>query len=154
MNKNERVEDSVERFKSSCLEAGLKLTHQRIEIYRELASIKTHPNAETLYKQLKKKMPTISLDTVYRNLSLLSDYGLIRRLETAESQARFDGDTSRHYHAICSKCKEIVDFDWEEFNGLVPPNLLSWGRPKDINVVVCGVCSKCIQKKPSTKWNG
>jgi len=146
MDKRKNREELFERFRDACLKAGIKLTHQRLEIYKELASTKEHPSAEALYKRLKGKMPTISLDTVYRNLSLLSDYGLVRRLETAESQARFDGDTSRHYHAVCSKCKEITDFYWEDFNKLLRPNLSSWGKPRDVNVVVSGICSKCLKK--------
>lgn len=146
MGKKKTEEVLFQQFRDACLKAGIKLTHQRLEIYKELASTKEHPSAEALYKRLKKRMPTISLDTVYRNLSLLSDYGLVRRLETAESQARFDGDTSRHYHAVCSKCKGITDFNWEGFNKLLPPNLSAWGKPKDVNVVVSGICSRCLKK--------
>ena len=146
MEKRKNRDELFERFRDVCSKAGIKLTHQRLEIYKELTSTREHPSAEALYKRLKKRMPAISLDTVYRNLSLLSDYGIVRRLETAECQARFDGNTSRHYHAVCSKCKGIADFNWEGFNKLIPPNLSAWGKPKDVNVVVSGICSKCLKK--------
>ncbi|MEA3546759.1 MAG: Fur family transcriptional regulator, partial [Thermodesulfobacteriota bacterium] len=100
-------------FEQACRAAGLKLTHQRLEIFRELAISTDHPSAETLYKRLKKRLPTISLDTIYRTLSTLEEKKLIKRVQTLENQARFEAQMTQHHHLICDKCKQIIDFQWK-----------------------------------------
>ena len=135
-------------FKNACKNAGLKLTHQRLEIYRELAIASDHPAAETIHKRLKERMPTISLDTIYRTLTTLENHGLIRKVQTAESQARFEAEIIQHHHLICDKCKKIVDFQWKTFDeSTLPDKISAWGRIQHKNVVLHGICDKCLQKK-------
>ncbi|MBC8317138.1 MAG: transcriptional repressor, partial [Desulfobulbaceae bacterium] len=62
------VQGKLRDFEKACRKANLKITHQRLEIFRELAKALDHPSAESLYKRLQKKLPTLSLDTVYRTL--------------------------------------------------------------------------------------
>lgn len=132
-------------FENACRKADLKLTHQRLEIYRELARAQDHPSAEMLYKRIKKKLPTISLDTVYRTLSTLEKHQLITRLQTAESQARFEAKMSRHHHAVCSSCGAITDFVWQSFEEVqVPAELSSWGKVAKRNAILEGVCKACF----------
>jgi len=71
--------------------------------------LRTHPSADELYGRVKKRLPRISLGTVYRNLEMLSCEGIIRRLETAGSQMRFDADTGDHRHIRCIGCGRIDD---------------------------------------------
>ncbi len=135
-------------FKNACKNAGLKLTHQRLEIYRELAMASDHPAAETIHKRLKERMSTISLDTIYRTLTTLENHGLIRKVQTAESQARFEAEIIQHHHLICDKCKKIVDFQWKTFDeSTLPDKISAWGRIHHKNVVLHGICDKCLQKK-------
>ncbi len=135
-------------FKHACKNAGLKLTHQRLEIYRELAMTLDHPAAETIHERLKKRMPTISLDTIYRTLTTLENHGLIRKVQTAESQARFEAEMMQHHHLICEKCKKIMDFQWKTFDeSTLPDEISAWGRIQYKNVVLHGICDKCLQKK-------
>ena len=79
MNKVDRrtVDRRVDRFKSAAAAAGVKLTHQRLEIFREVASSVEHPDAEAVVRSVRKRMPTVSIDTVYRTLWMLNDLGLI-----------------------------------------------------------------------------
>ena len=73
IKKTKNLQKKMSAFEQACRAAGLKLTHQRLEIYRELAMSSDHPSAESLYKRLKKKLPTISQDTIYRTLSTLEE---------------------------------------------------------------------------------
>lgn len=87
----------------------LSNTNQRRVIMEELRRLKSHPTAEELYCKVKKRIPLISLATVYRNLDVLSEAGEVLRLEIAGKQKRFDGDTSLHYHLRCKECGAVED---------------------------------------------
>ncbi len=140
----ERIDKKVDFFAAACRKAGLKVTHQRLEIYRELAAAIDHPSAEMLHKRLVARMPTLSLDTVYRTLAMLHDHGLVRKVETAESQARFEVVFIKHHHVICRRCHEIIDFQWDQLDDAPLPKVLaSWGWIESRNIVVYGVCKKC-----------
>jgi Fur family peroxide stress response transcriptional regulator len=139
-------QEQLTAFESACREAGLRLTHQRLEIFRELAQATDHPSAETLHQRLRRTIPTISLDTVYRTLATFAGHGLINKVETVESQARFEATTFRHHHLICSRCREIIDFQWPAIDeASLPEEVTPWGRIDTRNVVVYGVCRKCLE---------
>lgn len=134
-------------FEDACRNSGLKLTHQRIEIFRELLAATDHPTAEALYVRLRTKLPTISLDTVYRTLNTLADKGLINRVETFESLARFEAIHVRHHHLICRKCGQIIDFIWPGIDEAeFSDEIKNWGRIDSMNLVVNGVCTACLKK--------
>jgi len=139
------LQEKLAEFENACRDAGLRLTHQRLEIYRELVLATDHPSAEALHTRLRTKISTISLDTVYRTLATFAEYGLINKVDTVESQARFEAtDESGHHHLICRKCKQIMDFEWQAIDqASLPETIRSWGRVENRNVVVYGVCRKC-----------
>ena len=100
---------------------NLKVTPQRLAIYNYLLENKNHPNAETIYndikkpseisfRRLKKQYPTMSLATVYKTLLSLKKVSLINELNIGEDSFRYDIVTNFHYHIICSKCNKIVDY--------------------------------------------
>lgn len=144
------IESQYERLKSfECAfrTEGLKLTHQRMEIFRELIGAFDHPSAESVYQRIRIKIPTISMDTVYRTLATLTDHKLIYKVETTESQARFETQAARHHHVICSVCNEITDFNFEPLNDAELPECLeAWGRVETKNLIVYGVCKRCLEK--------
>lgn len=86
-----------------------RLTKQREIILRELKKTDTHPTADELYERVRKKLPKISMGTVYRNLEVLSNSGLIMKLEIPGSPNRFDGNSSPHHHVRCIKCGRVGD---------------------------------------------
>jgi Fur family transcriptional regulator, peroxide stress response regulator len=132
-------------FENACREAGLRLTHQRLEIFSELADTPDHPTAETIYQRIRKKIPTISLDTVYRTLATFARHGLINKVETTESQARFEVKIMRHHHVICRRCNRITDFQWESLDDVsLPVEIDRWGRVENRNVIAYGICTACI----------
>jgi Fur family transcriptional regulator, peroxide stress response regulator len=140
------LEAGMDAFKAACREAGLKLTHQRLEIFRELSTARDHPTAEVLYRRIQKRISTISLDTIYRTLANLEAHGLINRVLTMENQAHFEVKHEQHHHITCADCGEIMDFDWKTFdNSPLPEEISKWGTVKDRRVTLHGVCDKCIK---------
>jgi len=128
----------------ACRLADLKLTPQRIEIFRELASSTDHPSAETLYNRLRHSLPTLSLDTVYRTLTTFEEHHLVSRVQTVQSRARFEAEMESHHHAVCSKCGEISDFRWDALDtSQLPEQMAGWGRIDSKQVTLHGVCAKC-----------
>ena len=145
--RHESTREFFTAFEQACREAGLRLTHQRLEIFRELAAAKDHPSAETLHQRLRRKIPTLSLDTVYRTLTTFAGYSLINKVETVESQARFEATRMSHHHLICSNCKEIMDFHWSAIDEAeLPEGISSWGRIDNKNVIIYGICSNCLKQ--------
>lgn len=144
----EQLEQMMEQFVTACRESGLKVTHQRTEIYRQLIKQPDHPTAETLHKRLLVTLPTISLDTVYRTLTTLEESNLVVRIQTTESQARFEAVHSPHHHLICSYCKRVVDFHWPAADSLeAPATIAQWGQVSSKTIVMYGVCNNCSDHK-------
>lgn len=149
INKAEQsLHDQLTDFEALCREKGLKLTHQRLEIYRELLTALDHPSVEALFLRVRKRIPTISLDTVYRTLAMLEESGMINRIQTSEGLARFESDSGVHHHLICRKCQKIDDFAWGAFDAMaVPAELAAWGNIVARNLVVEGVCRACFEQE-------
>jgi Fur family ferric uptake transcriptional regulator len=78
-------------------------------ILEELKKLTCHPTAEELHRLVREKLPRISIATVYRNLEMLSDEGMVLKLNVAGTQRRFDGTTANHYHIRCSVCGRVDD---------------------------------------------
>lgn len=87
----------------------MRSTRQRQVILEELVKLESHPTADELYELVRKRLPRISLGTVYRNLETLSTEGIVRRLKLGGPQARFDGDMSEHQHLRCRSCGRVDD---------------------------------------------
>ena len=86
-----------------------RYSRQRETIYQAVLASRAHPTAEMVYQQLKPEMPRLSLGTVYRNLSLMTGAGEVRRITVPEHPDRYDGDVSPHDHLLCMKCKKLFD---------------------------------------------
>lgn len=91
----------------------VRMTRQRAVILEELRGVNTHPSADELYLMVRKRLPRISLGTIYRNLEILAESGEIRRIGSGSTLKRFDGATAPHYHIRCVHCDRIVDVDLE-----------------------------------------
>jgi Fur family ferric uptake transcriptional regulator len=123
-------------------------SHQREVILEELRRVKFHPTAAALYNVVRKRIPTISIGTIYRNLDLLSRNGIIQKLEVAGTKARFDGDIDKHYHIRCSQCGKIDDL--RDFS----LNKMSKNTKKLNGYLILGhhfefvgICPDCQEKK-------
>lgn len=96
----------------------LRMTTQRQVILEELRCLKTHPTAGELCQLVRKRLPRISLGTVYRNLEILSRSGVVQKIDVAGVEMRFDGDISNHYHLRCVSCGRVADVMMEPLQGL------------------------------------
>lgn len=148
----QEVEQRMARFERLCRDAGVRLTHQRLEIFREVARAGDHPNAETVHRRVRKRMPTVSLDTVYRTLWLLNDHDLITTLGPSRDRTRFDANLTRHHHFVCVHCGSTRDFYSEELDALrLPPSASAFGRVETTLVEARGVCHECARKVAPSK---
>ncbi len=134
------------RLEETLRRAGVKLTPQRLEIFREVLRASDHPDAETVYHRVRQRVPTVSLDTVYRNLWLLHDLGLILALGSPRERVRFDGDLRPHHHFICTSCGAVYDFYSAELDRLhLPADVSALGSPDRVQVEIRGLCTRCAQ---------
>ncbi len=126
---------------------NLKVTPQRMAIYRELIQSKEHPSAVVIHERINKIYPNVSLDTVNRTLLTFSEIGLVRIVEGRGDPKRFDPNLRPHHHFRCVKCGEIYDFYSEEYDALgIPENLKQKFTITSKRVALEGVCDKCKQK--------
>ncbi len=139
--------DYLQKFENSCRKHNLKITHQRLEIYRTLLQLNNHPSAEEIHKELIKNMPTVSLDTVYRTLTTFESIGLVKRVETLTSQARFEAKIELHHHFFCNNCEKLIDFSWDFFDlDKLPQELDKLGKIESKGVILRGICKQCLDK--------
>lgn len=124
-----------------------RMTKQRAVILETLRSLNTHPTADELYAIVKKKLPRISLGTVYRNLDLLSSSGEINLLEQAGQQKRFDGNTAPHYHVRCTACGKVGDIFTAEAPLPETENLkVEHFTIHSADITFYGICKDCENK--------
>jgi Fur family transcriptional regulator, peroxide stress response regulator len=146
--KDAKVEHRLAQFKAAAKDAGVKLTHQRLEIFREVASSLEHPDAGTVFRSVQARMPTVSLDTVYRTLWMLNDLGLITTLGPRREGVRFDGNLEHHHHYVCVRCGLARDFESTELDALrVPDAVKELGSVVTTQVEVRGVCESCARER-------
>ncbi len=126
--------DAVEIIKKN----NMRLTKQREIMLEELKKVKTHPDAKQVYEIVRKKIPNISFGTVYRNLRVLKELGLVLELDYGVS--RYDGDTSEHYHFTCEKCRKVLDiFEKLKFK------IKTRHKIKSFRLELFGVCNDCLK---------
>lgn len=120
-----------------------RMTKQRSVILETLKSVCNHPTADEIHAMVRRKMPHISLGTVYRNLDLLANSGEILCLSRAGAQKRFDGNITPHHHVRCDKCGKVGDV----FENIPLPELGDAKIPgfsvKGCEVEFTGVCDSC-----------
>lgn len=128
----------------------LRMTNQREMILQELHKSRRHLTADELYERVKKKIPRISLATVYRNLEILSEAGIIAKLEISGRQKRFDYDVQEHDHIYCIECHRVdnLEIDRESVKDV------NWDSDKGYSVQgyrleVAGICPDCQGKRRS-----
>ena len=133
----------------------LRMTNQRELILTKVRESRQHLSADELYELVKKDMPRISLATVYRNLEILSEAGLIKKLEISGRQKRFDYDVSDHDHIYCVKCHRIDNLDTERMSlSRVPDEAKRGYAVSGYRLEVAGICPECQKKEEKEIDNG
>jgi len=129
------------------MEVHAKHFRKRDAILNYLRATTSHPGAEEVFESVRKEIPNISLATVYRNLSLFKEQGLVASLGTVKGVERFDGNTAPHVHFICSGCGRIQDLPQiavpEELNKAVARD--SGGKVESCQLSFTGLCEHCAQ---------
>ncbi|WP_158738400.1 peroxide-responsive transcriptional repressor PerR [Alteribacillus sp. YIM 98480] len=105
---NEQLQEAVDALKKT----KVRMTPQRHAILEFLFDSMSHPTADEIYKALEGKFPNMSVATVYNNLRVFKEVGIVKELTYGDSSSRFDCVTTDHYHVICSDCGKIVDFHY------------------------------------------
>jgi len=138
----QRMQDMIEELRNQ----KLKITHQRVEIIREIVNTKDHPDVETIFRRVKSRVPTVSLDTIYRTVSALQERGMINRIQVDSGPVRYDGDITRHHHFVCAQCGRISDIassdreayrSTDRFEGI--------GSVDKVEVLFRGTCNSCLR---------
>ncbi len=133
---------------------GMRLTTQRQIILEELAKVTSHPTANEVYDMVRKRLPRIGLGTVYRNLELMADSGIILKLEVGGTQKRFDATVAPHYHVRCISCGKVDDIDIEvqaQINAQAAQasNYEVLGH----HIEFTGICSDCLGEEKAETIN-
>jgi len=127
-------------------------SQQRERILELLKSTDSHPTANWLYARLRKDFPALSMGTVYRNLAVLAEQGLVSRIGFGSTFDRFDANTGHHYHFICDHCGAIIDLDLPVDKSLNRRVRAAAGlEPRSHDIQFRGTCSACARKVVSNR---
>ncbi len=136
--------ERMERFRSLCAANGLSHTHQRQIIFEALSEMRDHPSPEAIYGVVKKKIPSISLATIYKNIKTFVEYGLLAEVSLHHGPTRLEINLDAHHHLVCLRCKAIVDVDDQD----VEPVRMKRPAPQGFqvhrySVEILGICKNC-----------
>ncbi len=143
------VQTHATEFRSLLERAGLAVTHQRQVIYDVLLSTEGHPSPEEVYAEVRQRVPSISLATVYKNLHLFIGAGIFHQVSLHHGSMRVETNGARHHHLLCTRCKAISDVDPEVLALPEEPRRLPGGFLMErLSVDVLGVCARCQADAP------
>ena len=130
----------------------MRLTRQRLAIYRELTSRFDHPDVDHIYQAVKPKIPQISLFTVYRTMNALESADMVLRVATWKGHARYDGNVEEHSHFLCEQCGRLDDVEMKEGCKEMRDHARSCkhgGEIHRVDVMMTGVCGACMAARQS-----
>ncbi len=145
-NSSNELHNKIKVFREKCRQAGLKVTPQRMAVYKVLIRSREHPSAEMVYRQVREIFPNISLDTVNRTLLTINKMGLAFTVEGTGDAKRYDGDLTDHQHFKCLKCRRVVDILNESSNNIRVPTELGKFIILRKTLYFEGICDFCRQE--------
>lgn len=136
---------ALDDFRRRCKDRGLAFTFQRQVIYEAVVDSHEHPTPELIYEQVRQRIPSISLGTVYKNIKTFLDSGVLKEVTLHHGSLRLESNMTPHHHLVCSSCKAIFDI---EQNAVKPVRLPTSELPAGFSIEQCrvefvGVCKKC-----------
>ena len=141
------VDELCEAFTRRCRAQGVRITTQRLAVYRSLAEDPSHPTADVIYQRLRGAMPALSPATVYRVLESLVRDGLVQRVSTTGGAGRFDANLTPHQHLICRVCGRMTDVQAPTVASSVVGRAAARARPRfvveDVDIRIVGRCETC-----------
>ena len=115
----------------------------RDKIYEYLCGTKSHPSADTIYNELKPSMPSLSIGTVYTNLRLFEEQGLVIRVANVNGNERYDANTKDHVHFVCDKCGSVIDIMDADITAAKKACQVGQAKISSIQIILHGTCEKC-----------
>ena len=147
MNHSATPENIEKRLIESLREKGYKLTSQRLEIISLLARDRTHPSAGDIFRKVRKRVPNISMSTVYYTLDMLKEEGLLRELEFYDQDNRYDVTVTDHINLICKRCRKISDLSGELPVSAETVLNKTGFQPVGMRFEYYGYCKECRRKR-------
>jgi len=137
-----------EQFRELAWKCGLAATHQRQVIYEAVVAMPGHHSPENVYDEVRRRTPSISLATIYKNLRLFVEHGLLREVSPHASTLLVEGNLEPHHHLVCTRCKAVQDIEGDFIN----LKRLSRQAPRGFDLTrplvdVFGLCRRCSAKK-------
>jgi len=124
--------------------AGYRVTPQRLVVHRTLVELGRHVGAEELLGEVERRLPNVSLPTVYSALDALEDAGLVRRVSAGQGRALYDARPADHHHLVCRRCGAVEDLDARvSLSGALASARENGFAPDGAEVVVRGLCASC-----------
>ena len=134
----------LKNFAETCKAHHLKVTPQRVAIYRELIGSSAHPTVDDIYRIVKKEFPNISYDTVSRTMLTFAEIGMVDIVEVYGGAKRFDPNMDDHHHLHCVSCGKILDFHNDQYKNLaIPDEVRQNFKVISSRVVLKGICEQC-----------
>ena len=131
-------------FRELCMEHGLTATHQRQVLFEVMQTMPGHPSPEEVFAQVKERIPAISLATVYKNIHLFVERGVLKEVSMHHGSLRVELNSHVHHHLVCSRCKAIADIEEQDLGMLPIPQQLPGGfQAERYAIDVIGLCSAC-----------
>ena len=142
------LDHRVQQFIETCRRHRLKITPQRVAIYRALMRSHQHPTADLMFRTVQADFPNISFDTVNRTLLTFADIGVVDVVEVFGGPKRFDPDINDHHHLHCKACGKIIDFENDDYSDLdVPETIAGTFTVISKRVILKGLCDACTFEK-------
>src|SRR5450756_1536990 len=137
-------------FRELCADRGLTATHQRQVLYEVMQTMPGHPSPEEVYVRVKKRIPAISLATVYKNIHLFVERGVLKEVSMHHGSLRVELNSHLHHHMVCSHCKAIADIEEKDL-GIIPTlrRLAGGFKVERYAIDVIGICAACQKSKRS-----
>ena len=134
----------------------IAVTPQRLAVMAVLQNRRDHPSADDIYQEVRRQLPAISFNTVYKTLEILCQQGMVIKVNPLHAVARYDGETGRHAHLICRQCHQIIDLDWEGSDvPVLPAEELQGFRIEHASLTLWGHCPRCqASESLEEDWHG
>jgi Fur family peroxide stress response transcriptional regulator len=140
-------------FEKLCRSRGIRVTPQRLAVYRTLAEDLAHPTAESVYVRLRKQLPGLSQATIYRTLQFLEDETLIRRVSSPGAIGRFDANIGPHQHLLCRACGSLKDISIPSLHSAIIPRVSGF-KVEELDIRLVGLCETCSSSQSKSKARG
>src|SRR3989339_1079386 len=134
----------MEKLIQQLRDRRIAVTPQRLAVMAALQGRRDHPTADHLYQEVRRQLPAISFNTVYKTLEILCQQGMVIKVNPLHAMARYDGETGRHAHLICRQCHQIIDLDWEGLEvPALPAESLQGFQIEHPSLTFWGLCPRC-----------